>query len=236
MTTKRIKFFGLPGSGKTTVIDVLKETLKIKLKVINDKLPSTEMLRQLWSNPTQNCVTFQHLLIEKEEEEEKKIKNCEFIKNYDFIIDHTPIETIEFFNHAYLASSYISGFNYDHLQRKCNKVRIEREPDQGEDDIYVFLYTPIFQTLENIKKRNRAEELFHEEYIFTHIHYAIESFKGQNLFRKHITIPYEENHIDITGICGLLDLETSNTSFDLIPVPKNVSNKILMIRQNYSHS
>ncbi|MCG8430047.1 MAG: hypothetical protein MJA29_02595, partial [Candidatus Omnitrophica bacterium] len=76
-----------------------------------------------------------HTLIEKEEEQEKKIKNCELVKNYDYIIDHTPIETIEFFNHAYLATSYISGFNYEHLQRKCNRVRTERKPDQGEEDI-----------------------------------------------------------------------------------------------------
>lgn len=219
---KRIKFFGLPGSGKTTVIETLKQDLGLKLRIINDNLTTEKMLRALWTNPAQNSVTFQHMLIEREKNQEIKLKkDLVLFPNFDYVIDHTPVEMIEFFNHAYLASTYLSEFSFEQLQIECNKVRTARQPDNGEKDIYVFLHTPIEQVMKNIEKRGRAGESFHENYVFTHIHYAIETFKNQNLSRKHITVPYEENIIDITGICGLLDIDrNTTTSYESLPVLK----------------
>lgn len=179
----KVKLLGLPGSGKSTI---LKEMEKIKNKkctfsVIHDRMVQSQDLKCLAENMKQNTITFQTKLVEN-------FLNETIEEPYaDIIIDHTPIEMVEFFNTSYTIYNYMTDYNWDHICQMIKKVKENEMTLRG----FVYIFAPVETCIRNMRKRNRLYEPEYDKRLFEQINILLIDHYDKNPNPK-ILLDYEE--------------------------------------------
>lgn len=181
----KVKFLGLPGSGKSTLFEDMKKskTKKYTFSVSRDHLVRGKDLEHLSENMKQNAVTFQSLLVEKFSQLSTETPRS------NIVMEHTPIEMVEFFNLAYTAYNYMTEYNLDHLRHKIEDAK-RLEKDTSSVLGYVYIFAPVNRCIKNMKKRGRLNEPEYDKMLFRHINMMMKYHCDNNPLPK-LMISYE---------------------------------------------
>lgn len=142
----RLKFIGLPQSGKSAISKKIREIAKEQKKEIvyissNNCVLNYKIWYALKDNPMQNAQSIQESLLDEQIEHVKYLHTVVNQKT-ELIIEENPIESIQFFNLAYLLQGYITEFGFMRLANRIEKVtQLQRKYKESEkyNDIYVFV-------------------------------------------------------------------------------------------------
>lgn len=195
-----IKFIGLPGCGKTSIIDLLSTNTKLNMTRESDIILDKYDLVEMYTNPRQNTIVYHLKLLEEFQKQYKKEKPGQ----YKFYVEHTPFEMFEFFTLANLQAGNITSYGYRHLKEKSVGIKMAQyvEHEQAEC-IYIYITAPPETCIENMKKRNRDGEFNVNLQMFLQINAFIASHMDNNFGRKLI-VEYKENNFHIKEIVDYL--------------------------------
>ena len=184
-----IKFIGIPGCGKSTLIDKLKET-NADITVTKEELYTTHDLSELNLNPWQNATPFQEKMIETMAQKEQQTRDDELTLN----VEHTPIEMIEFFSAAYKLSGFISDYGFECIRNKFR--RIKKPHNCG----YVYILCPPYASMRNMKIRNRDGEGAIQPFVLDTINHLIVAHYDSNLSPSKLLLHYREDDFHVKEV------------------------------------
>ena len=196
MTT--IKFIGLPGCGKTSIINLLKEKIDMS-NASNISLPSND-LYQMYINPKQNTVLYHMKLLEEFQKSyhERDLSKC------NIYVEHTPFEMFEFFCLANVLAGNITAYGYRYLKDKSFNIKLKQfMENEPENCIYIYIIANPETCIKNMKERNRDGEFNVDPTIFAQIYWFI-LLHLENNFKKKFIVKYEENNFHTESILSFL--------------------------------
>ena len=196
MTT--IKFIGLPGCGKTSIINLLKTKIDISLES-NITLPCVD-LYHMYTNPKQNTTLYHLKLLE----EFKKSYNERKQSTYSYYIEHTPFEMFEFFCLANVVAGNITEYGYRYLKEKSFPIKLRQMIDNEQEKcIYIYINATPETCIKNMKERNRDGEFNMNPIIFFQVYWFI-ILHMENNFKNKFVVDYEENNFHTESILNFL--------------------------------
>ncbi len=129
-----LSFSGLPGCGKTTLVDKLIPILDsdgwAQVILLPESVCKTDSLCAFYQRPREIACRLQSEAIDKycitlsqaEHEIERKNERKPFI-----VVEHTSVDTIFFFTAAYRKLGFITENDYDFLMEKLDVAKMHRE-------------------------------------------------------------------------------------------------------------
>ena len=200
-----IKILGVPGCGKTTMLKHLNKCMQCPIDIVKDKLYTAHDLAELKSNPWQNAVLFQQKMITESETEDKSRQNMEEDKEH-IVVEHTPIEMIEFFTAAYKLTGFITDYGFEHLRNKWNNLN-KKKPDKCG---YIYMICPPKDSIENMKERKREGEGTIYPHILDTINHFILAHHDSNKSEFKLLLYYHESDYHTGEIYHFLTLCINN--------------------------
>ena len=205
------KIIGIPGCGKSTIIRKLQKEYD-NIKISKEQLYTPRDLTELQSNPMQNATPFQEkmmgkwLQINREEEKENS-------KDNEILLEHTPVEMIEFFTAAYKLAGYITDYGFDCIRNKYDYYA--RKPN---DCGYIYILCPPEVAIKNMKLRDREGEGSITPAVLDTINHFILMHHDNNvvgdahnkLKRKTILLRYRENDYQTNALHYFIESYIAN--------------------------
>lgn len=156
-----IQLMGAPGSGKSTLITELKKECakkKIHLRVLNEDMSKKPQLTKIHEKilllrPDKAIYRHQRRLITQCSE--IKIEQKEDYRKF-YIVDHTPIELVQFFNGNFAVDGLITPDQYAELELLARDAFLARESKLGMRRIFVYMLGNTKETVDRVKNRNRT--------------------------------------------------------------------------------
>lgn len=112
-----VQFFGIPGSGKSTIISELLKVCKRNCRtalVIGDNLVNKNDFDAM----SRSCSTVQMSILDKIQEEYKIDPQM-----YDYVFVHTPLDMIQIFNVMKYIRCELTDYEFNYLSNKVKKLQ-----------------------------------------------------------------------------------------------------------------
>ena len=187
-----IKILGVPGCRKSTMLREVDRILRChnrSIIIVKDKLYTTDDLAELKLNPWQNAVIFQQNMIDDFQSEDKyqqQMKKCE----NQIVVEHTPIEMIEFFTAAYKLSGFITDYGFKYIRNKWYNSSINDDADKCG---YIYVICSPKDSIENMKERKREGEGTVYPFVLDTINHFILAHHDSNKSDFKLVLYYREN-------------------------------------------
>ena len=125
-----------------------------------------------------------------------KKKEC-YARN--IIIEHTPIEMINFFSEAYFTCNFITKDSYERLKNRARCHLLDNDPCS-----YIYLLCPAETAAANIEKRERQGEKIVSMDVLNLVEKLIHHYSETNIDSHHIVLEYEKDNFHIKELNNFL--------------------------------